>query len=493
MLIRSGQRSAPETAPPGSVLDGDLVLLDLETTGTSATAHRIIEVGLIHLRGGLVMEEWSTLVNPQVPLSPFIQNYTGISQAMVAAAPTFPEVARELIARLQGRLLVAHNARFDYGFLKNEFARLGYTFQSPVLCTVKLSRRLYPRERRHGLDALIVRHGLSCSRRHRALDDARAVGDFLAQVRDSFPAETLQQAVQAQLRLPNLPSHLPPESLAEVPGSPGFYRFFDEEDRLLYVGKSVNLRSRILAHFSGDHRNSKGLRLSGQIHRLEWTPTAGELEALLLEARQIKERLPIHNRRLRRYRQLCSLTLRMDEAFLRPDIVPLQDVSTLDFASVYGLFKTPAAARKQLRILVEQHRLCAKILGLENGPGPCFGHQLHRCRGACVGQEPAALHNARLQTALLPERLKDWPFAGPVVLREHHPPSGREALLLIDRWCHLGTVTSQAALEELLQQPRQISFDPDGYRILTSYFARNRSRLEIFPLNRLLPGEVLSA
>lgn len=156
-----------------------LVVLDLETTGTGIMRDRITEIGLIAVENGEACGEWSSLVNPQAWISPFIERHTGITNGMVTDAPLFADLAPDLHRRLTGRVLVAHNVRFDYGFLVNEFRRCGITFQEQTLCTVQLSRRLFPRERRHSLDAIIERYGLPCDRRHRALDDARALWHFL--------------------------------------------------------------------------------------------------------------------------------------------------------------------------------------------------------------------------------------------------------------------------------------------------------------------------
>ena len=154
------------------MLDAPLAIVDLETTGAHPAHDRVTEIAVIEVEGGEVRDEWSTLVNPETPIPAAIQALTGITNDMVAGAPTFGRLAGDLHERLQGRVFVAHNARFDYGFLKREFARAGLDFRAKTLCTVRLSRRLYPEHARHNLDSLIARHGLQCRARHRALGDA---------------------------------------------------------------------------------------------------------------------------------------------------------------------------------------------------------------------------------------------------------------------------------------------------------------------------------
>ena len=162
------------------------VLLDLETTGGNATVDRITEIAAVRVENGSEVARWSTLVNPGVRIPPFIQSLTGISDAMVASAPPFDEVARHLVELLDGAVLVAHNVRFDHGFLVNELQRLERRLQVKTLCTVRLSRALYPQFKSHGLDALLARHGLQTLARHRAMGDVEVVQAWLEVARSEL-------------------------------------------------------------------------------------------------------------------------------------------------------------------------------------------------------------------------------------------------------------------------------------------------------------------
>ena len=181
-----------------------LILLDLETTGMLAAEERITEIGLVEVANGECVGSWSQLVNPQKPIPPFIEALTGIRNDMVEQAPTFAQLAPRLFERLEGKLLIAHNARFDYGFLKHEFERVGMAYRPRVLCTVKLSRRLFPEHRRHNLDSVIQRHSLSCSARHRALGDAEVLWQFLQKIQAELDAGRVDAALRAQLDAPGL-------------------------------------------------------------------------------------------------------------------------------------------------------------------------------------------------------------------------------------------------------------------------------------------------
>ncbi|MEA3161266.1 MAG: polymerase subunit epsilon, partial [Gammaproteobacteria bacterium] len=229
----------------------NLVFVDLETTGGNPAYHRITEVGIVRVQNGVLLEEWSSLVNPECPISPYIEAFTGISSEMVADAPLFADIAATVLEKLRGAVFIAHNARFDYSFLRSEFRKVGVDYASEVLCTVKLSRRLFPEHVRHNLDAVIERHGLACSARHRALGDAQVLKDLWLKLKEEVPADVLAAAAaHAALSLPKLPAHLPPGLADELPEAPGAYRFFGDDDALLYIGRSNSLRGKILTQLA---------------------------------------------------------------------------------------------------------------------------------------------------------------------------------------------------------------------------------------------------
>lgn len=444
-----------------------LAFVDLETTGATATADRITEVGIVEVDAEGV-REWSSLVNPESTIPEFIQRLTGISNAMVAGAPTFAELADEVLARLSGRLFIAHNARFDYGFLKNEFKRLGIDFRADQLCTVKLSRRLFPQHRKHNLDSLTERHGLVADGRHRALADAQLIHQFWQRLGDEVEPERLAAAVAELAGRPSLPPQLDAAIVDELPEGHGVYLFYGENDLPLYVGKSREIRKRVLAHFAADHASAKEMQLSQQLRRIAWIETGGEIGALLREAALIKALKPVHNRQLRQNDELCAWQLREEARGLwQPALVHARE---LDFArepSLFGLFKNAREAKKALGEIAAEHGLCHGLLGLERLPAgrPCFAHQIRKCRGACVGKEPVSLHSGRLMAALARLKLKSWPYAGPALLRE-----GPE-VHVIDGWRYLGSARSEAELHELAAAARP-AFDADSYKILVKAAGR---------------------
>jgi DNA polymerase-3 subunit epsilon len=445
-------------------LRGPVACVDLETTGGMAGHHRVIEVGIVLLEGGELVEEWCTLVNPGVRIPPAIAAFTGIDNTMVADAPPFADAHAEVLRRLQGRLFVAHNARFDYGFLRTEFRRLGIRFAAPALCTVKLSRTLCPEHARHNLDTLIERFGLSCEARHRALGDARVLPDLLVALERDHGAAAMQAAIDAALREPRLPPQLRPELADDLPETPGVYLFKGEAGALLYVGKSRNIRSRVFDHLGGGHRNGRESRLTQQVRDIEWIETGGELGALLLESKLVKELNPSANRRLRRREPGYVLRLHKVEEGLLPEVVAIDEAPGDE--ACFGPFRTEKDAWRALEGKAREVGLCLKALGRETGEGSCFAWQIGKCRGACVGKEPRALHDARLQMQLATLRLRPWPFPGPVGIREPAPDARGHCVHVLDRWQHLGTARDEAEIEQCLRDAAPVAFDADSYHII---------------------------
>jgi len=460
-----------------SLFNGPIVFVDVETTGGHPAKHRVTEIGVVAIDGCELQYEWSSLINPGVSIPTSIQQFTGITDEMVRHAPSFEDLAEELAARFEGRLFVAHNARFDFGFLRNEFRRTGRKLTNRVACTVKLSRALYPEMPRHNLDAVIEKHGLRCEQRHRALPDAQALWGMWQAIRNDRSHDEIEARLSAITHLRSLPAHLPAELADELPEGPGVYRFFGENGALLYVGKAKNIRSRVLQHWQGAANDTKSQQLSELTRRVEWTETAGELGALLLEARWIRELKPLYNRALRGCKQVWTVVVADDGA--APLIAPL-DQWPLSFenSDAFGVFKNEAAARKALTGLAREHELCLRMMDLEHSRGSCFAYQVGKCRGACVGKEPLPLHAVRLKLALLPHRLKSWPFAGAVGIRERSFTE-LEQLHIIDNWRHIATLE---AGDELPGRRKPQPFDIDVYKILLRYFnAKARPRIVNWP------------
>lgn len=429
-----------------------LVFIDLETTGANPINDRITEIGIVCVENGQV-SRWSSLVNPGAPIPPFIQNLTGISDAMVQDAPAFESLAADIMTYLEDGLFIAHNARFDHSFMKNALQAAGHTLDNQVLCSVKLSRKLFPQHAKHNLDSIMQRHGLIAEARHRALVDADLLWQFWQKIHAEVDADKLTQAINSLLHQPASAGNPGHQMLTGIPDTPGVYLFYGDNAQPLYVGKSLHLRRRVQSHFSTEQRTQKGIPSSQQIKRVEWHDTAGEIGAMLLEAKWIKELQPSHNRAPHRKRGLCSWQLRKNEKGITQ--VALAYAHEIDFGQtdgLYGLYSSNKKADAALRALAKEHALCLAMLGLEAGD---------------INQEDGAQHEVRMAAAFADLKLQPWPFPGAVIMIESNPDNTRQDLHLVHNWCCLGTVTSVDDARDLLRSsPVRPSFDRDTYTVL---------------------------
>jgi DNA polymerase-3 subunit epsilon len=449
-----------------------LAFVDLETTGGTLASDRITEVGIVEVDEQGV-REWSSLVNPQMPIPPFVQSLTGISNDMVRDAPTFEELADVIHARLEGRIFIAHNARFDHGFLKQAFGQTGHSFRPSVLCTVRLSRKLYPEHARHNLDSLVARHRLEVAQRHRALGDAQLIWQFWQRIHEEHEADAIAEVVAKLTKRPSLPPKLDAAVLERLPQSHGVYLFYGANEWPLYVGKANNLRRRVMSHFSGDHASERELNLCQQTERIEWVETAGELGALLQEARLVKQCMPAANRQLRQSEELFSWRLLSRAGRLQAVLARGDDLFFAHDPQLYGLFTSSRAATQALQGLAEAHQLCPLLLGLEKSKGrACFASQVGKCSGACAGREDRDAHDARVLEALKAMHVQPWPYPGAIGLREG------EATHVIDAWSYVGTALDEAQLAGLLARGQQ-PFDRDVYQILQKWLPKLGPRLRL--------------
>jgi len=448
-----------EQAPRKALSEGfpeQMVLLDLETTGGKVTFHRIIEVGLLIVEHGKIVERWNTLVDPEIQIPPFIQSLTGISPGSLNNAPLFASIAEELHEKLQGRVLVAHNARFDYGFLKNEFNRVGIKYSTKPLCSVKVSRKLFPQFKRHGLSEIIKRFEFAVENRHRAMDDAEVIWKLFLKASQLYDDQEIGAVCASLLKRPALPMHLDAAEIDKLPRTPGVYYFYDTQGQLLYVGKSVNIRDRVMSHFNSDHSNSKDLQMSGKIAHIDFKKTPTDLGAQLLESREIKALNPYFNRRLKKVTQLYQFQLTRDE--LGYDCMRIVMVKeTADNAQLsgqFGLFRTRNKAIERLEKLALHYFLCQKLCGLQPSEKPaqrtaCFGYQLKRCLGPCCQQETPDVYNERVAIAMKELRYRVWPWPSAILLEERGEGEDNTAWHLLNEWRYIRAVRSQDELYEL--------------------------------------------
>ena len=397
-----------------------LCFLDVETTGSSPQKGRVTEVGILKVSGwaGLTptLESWSSLVRPDQSIPIEIQQLTGITNEMVANAPAFGELAERILHLTEGHIFVAHQARFDYGFIKAEMERCGRPFQAKTLCTVRLSQAMFPDRAPHSLDAIIARHRLTSTQRHRALGDALVLWEFLKKLIAEESHETLSLVLKKLMRHPSIPAHLPADQLQQIPQTPGVYLFYGLNQHPLYIGKSIHLRERVSEHFCLDYRSERGMRLATEIRRVQWEQTASDFGARLREIELIKTLMPAHNIALRKRPPPLWIRIHPESSkieYIAHNAGDCQELSTPGLYPIFGPFVSRASVKHHLSELARREQLCLQALGLEKcskreAARPCFNFQIRKCLGTCCSLESLATHAHRASEALAPWTQPIW-------------------------------------------------------------------------------------
>ena len=441
-----------------------MVLLDCETTGGQAQYHRVIEIGLLVIENGQLVETWQSFINPETIIPRHIQKLTGISPKMVENAPKFGEISEILHEKLKKRTLVAHNARFDYSFLKSEFERVGIAYSTKPLCSVKISRNLYPQFKRHGLSEIIRRFDLNIENRHRALDDAQMIYGFFIKTSAIYSPQEISACCKQLLKRPSLPPLLDPDEINKIPNTAGVYYFYSQQGELLYVGKSVNLRNRVLSHFSSDYKNSKEFQMSQKTAHINFETTPSDFGAQIRESHQIKSLAPLYNRRLRKTRKIYQYKTTVDtNGYLKLETEAVSSAAPSN--QQFGLFRSPRQATIQLEKLADQYFLCHQLIGLEKPKSKntaCFRSQLKKCLGACHGAESADTYNERLNAAIARYQIQAWPYQTAIMIEERNTEdSDRVAFHIIDNWRYIAQLDIAEDIYDLGYEAVSSSSEPE--------------------------------
>lgn len=388
-------------------------VIDLETTGGSANRDKITEIAVVVHDGTTRVREFSTLINPERPIPHYITDITGISDDMVADAPRFYEVAREIVEMTEDCIFVAHNVNFDYSFLREEFKRLGFTYEREKLCTVRSSRKLIPGLPSYSLGKLCYSLGIQLRDRHRAMGDAAATVILLERLLEINPnladlaiaPNGSSKSRPAKDPYAGLPAHLDRKNLNALPSEPGVFFFHDVAGNPLFADQTSNIRKAVMKKLKGmeqvappENGGPSGPPEIGlnQVCEITWELTGSELLAMLRYNDALKRQSITLTRSLRKPKYRVGVFPYHDQRdFLRLHIVKLKAGN-----DVLAEFPTEDDARAALTGRMRKYELCATLLGLESGGGACSRQAKGDCRGACIGLESAEEHNQRLETAL---------------------------------------------------------------------------------------------
>lgn len=375
-------------------------IVDIETTGGLVKRDKITEIAIVIHNGEEVIDQYQTLINPERSIPPFITDMTGITNEMVAEAPVFYEVAKDIVLKTEGAVFVAHNARFDYGFLREEFGRLGFTYTRKQLCTVRLSRKMIPELRSHSLDSLIRHFSIQVSHRHRALDDALATAEVFKRITKMGEGTSeIKQIINLGIREAKLPTGISLEMLHSLPETPGVYYFHNEAGDVIYVGKSIHIKKRVIQHFT--EISNKSSKLQQRVNDITFVTTGSELIAMLFENAEIKKLQPEINRAQRRKSFPFAIYYYFDEGgYLQMKIKKKNKIDAPGTAAVLHELPDHTSAENYLRSLTDRYQLCLKKTDIDTGPGACFYHHVGKCDGACVGTENPDTYNERVRQAI---------------------------------------------------------------------------------------------
>jgi len=373
-------------------------IVDIETTGGFAGNNGITEIAIFIHDGETIVDEYSTLINPGMPIPRYITGLTGISYEMVETAPRFSEVAGEIYQWLNNRVFIAHNVQFDYSFVKYALEQEGFSFRPKKLCTVRLSRKVYPGQRSYSLGNLCESLEIPITDRHRATGDARATAILFDRILRAQP-EVIRQMLKHRSREDMLPPNLSREEFEDLPEAPGVYYFLDAHGAVIYVGKAVNIKKRILGHFGGTAKGRRNQYMRNEVHRITYELTGNELVALVLESQEIKRLWPKYNQAQKRPVSAWGIHTYED----RDGLIRLQVGKNARGLQACASFHSHAEAWHYLLGQIREFSLCPKLTGIQKSAGACYDYATGGCKGACVLEEPAEEYNARVR-----EMLSSW-------------------------------------------------------------------------------------
>lgn len=368
-------------------------ILDIETTGGKYNEEGITEIAVYRYDGHKIVDQFSSLVNPERQIQPFVVNLTGITSEMLRNAPKFYEIAKRVIEITEGCILVAHNAQFDNRILTTEFDRLGYPFEMESLCTVELAQKILPDMPSYSLGKLVRSLGIPISSRHRAQGDAKATVELFKLL---LAKDTTKAIVTESIRV-DPKRFLEPKLLDIIAGAPtatGVYYMHRKDGTIIYIGKSKNIKKRLTQHFTNDNRKSKKIRL--EVSSVTYEATGSELIALLKESEEIKRNKPVYNRALRRTLYTYQLSSFYDEL----GYLNLKIEKANGQKKAITTFTNYQQAKSVLFKITETNGLCQKLTGLHSTNGNCFSYTVKECNGACIGEEDPSLYNERVELFL---------------------------------------------------------------------------------------------
>jgi DNA polymerase-3 subunit epsilon len=370
-------------------------VVDVETTGGGMTGNRLTEICVVLLRGSEIIKKYSTLINPEINIPVYITALTGIDNNLVGDAPKFHEVAKKIEELTRGAIFVAHNVNFDYNVLHNEFKELGFEFTRKKLCTVRLSRKLIPGLSSYSLGKLCDSINIPIIDRHRAEGDTDATVILFQRLLSlDTDWEVIRTFLHVHSKEATLPPHISSEQIRELPETPGIYLFKDKQHKVIYAGKAINIRKRVLSHFYD--KMTKEYHLGQETYYIDHETTGNELMALLLEAEHIRKHYPKYNRAQKRPGMVYQIISYINQR----GVIQLALGKTKMTSDSVGTFYNRATATEKLEQLCELFRLCPRYCTLQSNIEVCSHYRIRNCEGICDGSELVEDYNKKVMEAI---------------------------------------------------------------------------------------------
>ena len=450
-------------------------ILDIETTGGKYDEEGITEIEIYRHDGETITDQFSSLVNPQIEIQPFVQKLTGISGKMLQNAPKFYEIAKRVVQITEDCVIVAHNAAFDYRILQTEFRRLGFAFERKSLCTVSLSQLLLPDQPAYSLGKLVRNLGIPFSDQHRAQGDAKVtVKLFELLLEKDLHKNILKAHISSEH-----PNKVPPKFLEVIDGLPsemGVYYIHNSKNEIIYIGKSNNIKKRILNHLTG--KSKKARVIQNEIHKVTFALTGGELVSLLKEQNEIKTNAPKLNKAMK-YR-IFPMGIRLDDSVEYPELIVEQIKKEHTYFSVY---KNSKSAKSAIFNWTENYGICLKKTSLSNKTGTCFLHEVNKCDGACTGKETPDSYRKKIKLLLADF---EYPFSDFIITSKGRK-LGESSFIYIKGNVFLGY--GYYELNHQIKNDKQIMSrlismedNPDVQKLIRSFLSRKK-------YNKLIPLE----
>jgi DNA polymerase-3 subunit epsilon len=454
-------------------------IIDVETTGGTAERERITEIAIVLHDGIKIMETFTSLVNPERTIPYNITQITGITQEMVENAPKFYEIAKKIVEITQDAIFVAHNVRFDYSFVREEFRRLGYTFVRKQLCTVRLTRQAFPDLGSYSLGNLIIHFGIEVSARHRALADTLATTYIFERILDLEQGVTVvSDMINRGIKEANLPKNISLDRLHDLPELCGIYYMYDDAGSIIYIGKSINIQKRIFEHFTD--KTEKGLKLFNSVHDISYEVTGSELVALLLESAEIKKHLPRINRAQKKVHFPYVIFQYVNEKGYCGFQVAAVTALARKKLTVVAEFATLHDAKSRLKRAASDFNLCHKLCHLEYTESACFHYSIKSCLGACIGEEVAAIYNERAEQAI--ERMSLLLEGNFFIMEQGRTPTEKAVILVEEgKYCGFGYIEPDGKMlvEDVKEAVLYQKSNPDTAKIIRQYLGTAKKEVKL--------------